>query len=381
MLISRSDRGLLARWWYTIDLPLMFAVFLLMAIGVLFSLAGSPAVADRLGLPHFHFFIRQLIFIIPAVFIFVGVSFFNVRLVRRVAFYGFLAALVLMGAALLFGPEIKGAHRWLDLGFFNFQPSELAKPTFIIVAAWLLAEGRRRPDMPGQVLAWSAFVAVVGLLVLQPDFGQTVLVCLVWAVLLLVYGIAWKYIIGLAGLAVAGALFAYKSFSHVASRIDRFLSPGDGDNFQVDMAMRAFENGALFGTGPGGGAAKRSLPDAHTDFIFAVVGEEFGFLACMVLIALIAFIVFRVLKFAMNEGDSFVALALTGLVSVFSFQAIINMAVNVSLMPAKGMTLPFISYGGSSLLTMAFAMGLVLALTRTRPVVRVQAPHLQAQMA
>jgi len=381
MLISRSDRGLLARWWFTVDLPLMFAVFLLMAIGVVFSLAGSPAVAERLGLDHFHFFIRQLIFMVPAVVIFIGMSFLDVRYVRRIGFYGFIVSLVLMVGALFFGPEIKGAHRWLDLGFFNFQPSELAKPTFIIVASWLLAEGRRRPDMPGQILAWGAFAALAGLLVLQPDFGQTVLVSLVWAVLLLVYGVAWKFILGLAGLAVVGAVFAYKTISHVASRVDRFLNPGEGtDNFQVDMARRAFENGGLFGTGPGGGAAKKSLPDAHTDFIFAVVGEEFGFLACMVLIALVAFIVMRVLKFAMHENDSFVALALTGLVSVFSFQAIINMAVNVSLLPAKGMTLPFISYGGSSLLTMSFAMGLVLALTRTRPVVRVQASHLQAQL-
>ncbi len=381
MLISRTDRGLLARWWFTIDRPLMFAVVLLMAIGVLFSLAGSPAVADRLGLDHFHFFKRQLIFMVPALVILIGASFLDTRLVRRVSIIGFVAALVLMVAAKLFGPEIKGAHRWLDLGFFNFQPSELAKPTFIVVAAFLLAEGRRRDDIPGAVLAWAAFCLVVGLLVIQPDFGQTALICLVWAVMLLVYGIAWRYVFGLIGLAVAGAFVAYKSFSHVASRIDRFLQPGTGDNFQVDMAKKAFENGGLFGTGPGAGAAKRSLPDAHTDFIFAVVGEEFGFIACILLIALVAFIALRVLRFAMEEGDSFVALALTGLVSVFSFQAIINMAVNVSLMPAKGMTLPFISYGGSSLLTMAFAMGLVLALTRTRAVVRVKTEHLQAQLA
>jgi len=383
MLISRSDRGLLARWWYTVDLPLMFAVFLLMAIGVLVSLAGSPAVAERLGLSHFHFFIRQLIFTIPAIFIVVAVSLFDVRTVRRVAFIGFIVSLVLMGVVILFGEEIKGARRWLNFGFFNFQPSELAKPTFIIMVSWLLVEGRRHKAIPGQFLAWTAFAMVIGLLVLQPDFGQAVLICLVWAVLLLVYGIAWKYILGLAGLAVAGAIVAYNTVSHVASRIDRFLKPdaAGSDNFQVDIAMRAFENGALFGTGPGGGAAKRILPDAHTDFIFAVVGEEFGFVACMVLIALVSFIVLRVLKFAMQEGDSFVALALTGLVSIFAFQAIINMAVNVSLLPAKGMTLPFISYGGSSLLTMAFTMGLVLALTRTRPVVRVKTSHLQAQLA
>ncbi len=381
MLISRTDRGLLARWWFTIDRPLMFAVVLLMAIGVLFSLAGSPAVADRLGLDYFHFFKRQLIFMMPALVILIAVSFFDMRLVRRVAIIGFFTALVLMVAAKLFGPEIKGANRWLDLGFFNFQPSELAKPTFIVVAAFLLAEGRRRDDVPGALMAWGAFVILVGLLVLQPDFGQTVLVCLVWAVMLLVYGIKWRYVFGLIGMAVVGAFVAYKTFPHVASRVDRFLEPGTGDNFQVNMANKAFENGGLFGMGPGAGLAKRSLPDAHTDFIFAVVGEEFGFIACMLLIALVAFIALRVLRFAMEEGDSFVALALTGLVSVFSFQAIINMAVNVSLMPAKGMTLPFISYGGSSLLTMAFAMGLVLALTRTRAAVRVKSEHLQAQLA
>ncbi|VAW00539.1 Cell division protein FtsW [hydrothermal vent metagenome] len=380
MLISRSDRGLLSRWWFTVDLPLMFAVFLLMAIGVLFSLAASPAVADRLGLSYFHFFIRQLIFTVPAILIIVGVSFFDVRTVRRVAFYGFILAIILMVATMVFGSEVKGSRRWLDLGLINFQPSELVKPTFIVIASWFLAEGRRRPDMPGQLLAWGSFGLVLGLLVLQPDFGQSVLICLVWAVLLLIYGIAWKYVIGLAGLAVAGGAIAYTSFRHVASRIDRFLNPEAGDNFQVDTAMRAFENGGLFGTGPGGGTAKRTLPDAHTDFIFAVVGEEFGFIASVVLMALIAFITLRVLKFAMKEGDSFVVLATSGLVSIFSFQAIINMAVNVSLLPAKGMTLPFISYGGSSLLTMSFAMGLVLALTRTRPAARVQSPHLRAQM-
>ena len=305
MLINRSDRGLLARWWFTIDRPLMFAIFLLMAMGVLFSLAASPAVAERLNLSHFHFFTRQLLFLVPAIIILIFVSFFDVRTVRRVAFGGFLLALLLMVAALLFGPEIKGAHRWLDLGPFNFQPSELVKPTFIVVAAWLLAEGRRRPDMPGLIVAWGAFLVTLGLLILQPDFGQSVLICLVWAVLLLVYGVAWKLIAGLAGLAAGGAITAYFMFSHVASRVDRFLNPKGSDNFQVDMAMRAFENGSIFGTGPGGGVAKRSLPDAHTDFIFAVVGEEFGFIACMVLIALVAFVTLRVLRFALGDGDSF----------------------------------------------------------------------------
>lgn len=379
MIISRKDRGLLARWWFTIDRPLMFAVFLLMACGVLFSLAASPGVAERLKLPYFHFVERQLIFIVPATAILLAVSFMEHRLLRRVALFGFGLAVVGMLAAFFIGPEIKGARRWIDLGLANFQPSELAKPTFILIAAWLLAEGRRKQDMPGQVLAWAAFGLFVGLLVLQPDFGQTALVGLVWAVMLLVYGISWWWIAALGGMGVAGAFTAYFTSSHVASRVDRFLKPGSGDTYQVDMAQRAFENGGLFGAGPGGGIIKRSLPDSHTDFIFSVVGEEFGLIACLVLMALIAFVALRVLRAAMADGDSFVVLALTGLVSMFSFQAIINMAVNVSLMPAKGMTLPFISYGGSSLLTMAFAMGAVLALTRMRPQAGLSAIQLRAQ--
>ncbi|HHI81891.1 MAG TPA: cell division protein FtsW, partial [Rhizobiales bacterium] len=298
-----------------------------------------------------------------------------------VSLWAFAGSLALMAAAILFGPEIKGAHRWLDLGPVNLQPSELAKPAFIVAAAWFLAEGRRKPDIPGQLFAWGSFALFAGLLVVQPDFGQTALVCMVWAVMLLVYGIRWRYVFGLAGMGMAGAVAAYEMIPHVASRVDRFLSPGKGDTFQVDTAMRAFENGGLWGTGPGGGAAKLSLPDAHTDFIFAVIGEEFGLIACMVLIALVAFVALRVLRLAMAEADSFVALALTGLVSVFSFQAIINMAVNVSLMPAKGMTLPFISYGGSSLIAMAFAMGLVMALTRTRPGGHSVSPSLTAHLA
>ena len=381
MLISRSDRGLVARWWFTIDKGLMFAVFLLMAAGVLFSLAASPPVAQRIGLDYFHFFNRQLAFLLPAAVVFVATSFLDMNQVRRVSLWAFAGSLALMAAAILFGPEIKGAHRWLDLGPVNLQPSELAKPAFIVAAAWFLAEGRRKPDIPGQLFAWGSFALFAGLLVVQPDFGQTALVCMVWAVMLLVYGIRWRYVFGLAGMGMAGAVAAYEMIPHVASRVDRFLSPGKGDTFQVDTAMRAFENGGLWGTGPGGGAAKLSLPDAHTDFIFAVIGEEFGLIACMVLIALVAFVALRVLRLAMAEADSFVALALTGLVSVFSFQAIINMAVNVSLMPAKGMTLPFISYGGSSLIAMAFAMGLVMALTRTRPGGHSVSPSLTAHLA
>jgi len=268
--------------------------------------------------------------------------------------------------ALFFGPEIKGAHRWIDIGPINLQPSEFAKPAFVVVVAWFLAESSRRPEMPGQLIAFVLAGLFVSLLVLQPDFGQTALVILTFGAMLLIYGIPWVAVLGLGGLAVMGLVAAYFLVPHVQSRIDRFLSPDKGDTFQVDTAMEAFRNGGLMGAGPGGGDAKLVLPDAHTDFTFAVVGEEFGLIACLVLMALFAFVVLRVLVRAKSEPDPFAALALSGLALVFGFQAVINMGVNTALLPAKGMTLPFISYGGSSLLGMAFGMGLVLALGRRR---------------
>ncbi len=364
MLIRRSDRGILASWWFTVDWLLMTAVLMLMAAGALFSLAASPPVAARIGLDSFHFFTRQLIFLAPAIAVMIAVSFLKPKQVWRVSFGAYLAGLALMVAAMMVGPEIKGAHRWIDLGPFNLQPSELVKPAFVVSASWLMALGLKRPEVPGALVAWGLFAVFLGLLLMQPDFGQAVLICAVWGVMLLVHGIPWVFVGGLAMLGLAGAVGAYFSFDHVASRVNRFIFPDGGDTFQVDQATRAFENGGLLGTGPAGGSAKRSLPDAHTDFIFAVVGEEFGFIACAVLIGLVMFIVVRVLKKSLDGHDPFAVLAMSGLITIFGFQAIINMAVNVSLMPAKGMTLPFISYGGSSLIAMAFGIGLILALGR-----------------
>jgi cell division protein FtsW len=366
MLLGRSDRGLLAQWWFTVDRGLMFAVLLLMASGVLVSMAASPPVADRIGADTFHFIKGQLFYLTFAVPVLVALSFVPPRLVRRAGLGVFLGALALMVLALFFGPEIKGAHRWIDIGPVNLQPSEFAKPAFVVVAAWFLAEHTRRPDMPGHVVAGIMAALFIGLLVMQPDFGQTALVILTFGAMLLIYGISWFTVLGLGSLAVAGLALAYEFVPHVQSRIDRFLSPDKGDTFQVDTAMQAFRNGGFMGTGPGGGEAKLVLPDAHTDFSFAVVGEEFGLVACLLLMALFAFVVLKILARARNEPDPFAALALSGLAMIFGFQAIINMGVNTALLPAKGMTLPFISYGGSSLLGMAFGMGLVLALGRRR---------------
>ncbi len=378
MLVSRSDRGLLARWWFTVDRPLLSAVLLLMAAGVLISMAASPPVAERIGLDSFHFIKSQLFYLVIAVGLLVSVSFMDVIWARRLALLTFVAMLALMVAALFFGPEIKGAHRWINIGPINLQPSEIAKPAFVTVAAFFLAEHVRRPEMPGHFIAYGLFVVFVGLLVMQPDFGQTLLTVATFGVMLLVFGIAWRVIFALLGLAVGGGVLAYFTVPHVTSRIDRFLNPDKGDTFQVDTAIQAFNNGGLLGTGPGAGEAKLVLPDAHTDFSFAVVGEEFGFVACLALMAVFFYIIQRVLRRAKGESDPFAALAMTGLAAMFGLQACINMGVNVALLPAKGMTLPFISYGGSSLIGTALAMGLVLALARRQPALHVSPAGWQA---
>jgi cell division protein FtsW len=371
MLIGRTDRGLLASWWFTVDRLLLTAVLLLMSAGVLISMAASPPVAERLGLDPFHFFNNQLLYLGPAVLVLLATSLGTPLQARRLSMLVFLGSLALMAAALHFGPEIKGAHRWIEIGPISLQPSEFAKPAFIVVAAWLLAENTRRPDMPGHVFAFMFAAAFIGLLIVEPDFGQTVLMMLVFSAMLLIYGIPWTVIVGLVGACAGGVVFAYEKVPHVASRIDRFLNPDKGDSFQVDTATQAFQNGGLLGTGPGGGEAKLILPDAHTDFTFAVVGEEFGLVACLILMGLFAFIIARIIRRAAVEPDPFPALAMSGLIIVFGLQAVINMGVNVSLLPAKGMTLPFISSGGSSLIGMAFAMGLVLSLARRRSVAEI----------
>ncbi len=369
-LISRSDRGLVARWWFTVDWPLMSAILILMATGVMVSMAASPPVAARIGLDTMHFVKSQLFYIAFAAASLLTLSFFTETWVRRLGVAIFIGAIGAMIAALFIGPEIKGAHRWLDVGPISIQPSEFAKPSFVIVMSWLIAEHLRRPDMPARHLAIGVAVAFVGLLVLQPDFGQAALVTLTLGSMLMIAGMSWVLV---AAFAVASSLAVYLAYSlvpHVTSRIDRFLYPDKGDSFQIDTALEAFGRGGFVGTGPGGGQAKLVLPDAHTDFTLAVIGEEYGAVACIMLVALFFFVVMRVFVRAKREENVFPALALAGLGTLFGLQACINMGVNVALLPAKGMTLPFISYGGSSLLGSALTMGLVLALGRSSSLTR-----------
>jgi cell division protein FtsW len=366
-LISRSDRGLLARWWFTVDRPLFSATLLLMAVGVLVSMAASPPVATRIGLEPYHFVKNQLFFLVLAAIGMLIISFMDRNWVRRLGLAGFAGGIVLMWLALKFGPEIKGAHRWIDIGPLNLQPSELAKPCFVVAFAWLLAERIRMPDMPGHWMAYACAGVFLLSLVIQPDFGQAALVVATIGAMLLVYGIPWVVIFGLAGAGAAAVALSYALVPHVASRIDRFLNPEKGDTFQVDTSMQAFHNGGVLGAGPGGGTAKLVLPDAHTDFTFSVVGEEFGLMACLAIMGLFLFIIVRALRTAKREKDPFAALAMAGVTSMFAIQASINMGVNVALLPAKGMTLPMISSGGSSLLGTAAAIGFLLALGRHNP--------------
>jgi cell division protein FtsW len=278
----------------------------------------------------------------------------------------------------LFGAEIKGARRWLVLFGMNVQPSEFLKPAFVILIAWLFGESAKRPDMPANTFALLMLLMVVTLLVLQPDFGQTMLVVLVWSALFFVAGMRMVWVFGIAGIAGAGLLAAYYTVPHVARRIQHFLNPATGDTFNIDIATESFMRGGWFGRGPGEGTVKRILPESHTDFVFAVAAEEFGVALCLVLVALYTFVVIRGLARAMRNDDHFVRFAAAGLAILFGSQAAINIAVNIHLIPAKGMTLPFISYGGSSMISLAYTIGMLLALTREQPGAAMLAPDLSA---
>ena len=363
---SRTDRGAVANWWWTIDRWFLAAFLVLMVLGIVLSFAASPAVAERIGLEEFHFVSRQIVYMLPAVGAMLAVSFLDDRQIRRLALAMLLVSLALMVAALFVGVEVKGSRRWISLLGVSVQPSEFMKPAFVVICAWLFAEHARQPDIPGNLFATILLVLVVVLLVAQPDLGQTMLVLGTWAAMFFMAGMPWLWIGLLGAVGAVGAVGAYSFFPHVAGRIDRFWT-GEGDNFQTEMGREAIVRGGWFGQGPGEGTIKRVLPDSHTDFIFSVAGEEFGIVLCLLLVALFAFIVLRGLTIALKEHDDFTRFSVAGLVILFGFQSIINIGVNLQLLPAKGITLPFISYGGSSLVAMAISMGMVLALTRRKP--------------
>ena len=366
-MLSREERNPLSEWWWTVDRLLLSSIIALMLSGVILSLAASPPVATRIGLDPFHFFNHHVLFLLPSLVVLIGVSFMTPRQIRRSALIVFAVSITLIVVTLLIGPEVKGSRRWITLLGLNVQASESAKPAFVVIAAWLFAESARRPEMPATSMALVLLLMLVSLLVMEPDFGQTMLILMVWGALFFIAGMRMIWVTGLACAAGAGLFGAYVFVPHVAGRIKRFMNPGSGDTFQVDTAMEAFYNGGWFGLGPGEGVAKRSLPDSHTDFVFAVAAEEFGIILCLALLALFAFIVIRALSRAYASEDMFARFAASGLAIMFGVQAAINMSVNLQLIPAKGMTLPFISYGGSSIVSLAYGVGMLLALTRLRP--------------
>ena len=366
MMVSRAQRGPLSEWWWTIDRGLLGALMALIVVGMVMSFAASPPVAERIGLEPFHFTKRHAVFALLAVGTLLGTSYLSPRQARRVALVMLVGALVMMVLTLVFGTEVKGSRRWLSIAGFTVQPSEFMKPGFVVLCAWLFAQGQRSREVPGNLFALVLLVLVSVLLLAQPDLGQTMLTLAVWGMMFFMAGMPWLWVILLGAVGAGGLVFAYFLFPHVAARIDRFVT-GEGDNFQVDTATEAIVSGSWLGKGPGEGTVKGILPDSHTDFVFAVVAEEFGIAMGLVVLALFAFIVLRALVIAMRERDTFVRLAVSGLAMMFAFQALINIGVNLRLLPAKGMTLPFVSSGGSSMLALALGMGIMLALARTRP--------------
>ena len=364
--VARNDTSLFGHWWWTVDRWTLAAVATLIGFGVILILAASPAAGQRIGLDGFYLAQRHLALLPPALALMFTVSLLSPRWVKRIAVIGFAAAILLCLLTLFVGAEIKGATRWITLAGFSLQPSEILKPTFAVVCAWMFAHGAKDPTFPGAWITAGLGLLSVALLMLQPDVGQTFVLTAVWSVQFFLAGLPmlWVALIAVsAALALTGAYFV---LPHVAQRIDSFLDPSAGDRYQIQRSMEAFMNGGLFGRGPGEGTVKGLLPDAHSDFIFAVAGEELGLLACLVIVALFAFVVLRGFSRAFHDNSLFVLLATAGLLTQVGLQSLINMASSLHLIPTKGMTLPFISYGGSSLLALALTLGMVLALTRRR---------------
>jgi cell division protein FtsW len=363
---ARTDTSILGRWWWTVDRWSLAAIALLIGFGTLLALASSPAVAERIGVDELHFVKRHLALLPLAIGLIVGVSLLIPVQIRRLACVGFAGCLVLLLLTPLIGTEIKGSYRWISVAGFSLQASEFVKPTFAVATAWLLSEAARDRRFPGLPLAIGAFAAVVVLLLLQPDLGQTFVVTSVWLAQMFLAGMPLWLVLGGIAASVGGLIGAYLMLPHVTSRIDRFIDPSSGDTYQIDRSLEAFNNGGLFGRGPGEGVVKNHLPDAHADFVFAVAGEELGLVVSLLVVGLFAFIVLRGFGRALSEQSLFVLIATAGLMTQFGLQALVNMGSSLQLLPTKGMTLPFISYGGSSMLAIALGLGMALALTRRR---------------
>jgi cell division protein FtsW len=367
-LFKRSDTSPLAEWWRTVDKGLIAAALILLGAGMVLSLAAGPAAASRIGYDDPYYFVwRQAGFAAAATLVLLGSSLLDAVWARRLCGLLFVVCFLMMAALLLFGHEAKGATRWLRVWGTTFQPSEIVKPALVVLLAWLLAQRERFPTGPWAVIAFSFYGVTMGLLLLQPDVGQAALLTVAFIIVFFVSGLPWHWaaIFAVGGTALGALLYAI--VPHVRLRVNSFLSPTEYDTFQIDRAREAIERGGLFGVGPGEGTIKRALPDAHTDFIYSVAGEEFGLALLALLTLMFAVITIKGVVEASKQKDVYQRAAGVGLYAIFGLQAAVNMSVNLSLIPPKGMTLPLVSSGGSSLLGSALTLGLALALTRKQP--------------
>lgn len=361
---SRNSKSLISNWWWTIDRTLLFCISALLLIGVFLLFTASPAVATRIGYDSFYFVKRQLMFLPIAYGGILFLSMQRMRSIRRFAIIAYIFFMFLLVLTLFMGYETKGASRWIRIFGFSLQASEFVKPVFIILSAWLFDGQMKNKDFPGNILAVVTFGATLGLIIFQPDFSTSFMISVVWIFQFFLSGISMSLILILGGALIVIVTFAYFTFDHVYNRVQQFLDSENNIGYQVKKSLDAFENGFIFGTGPGEGVVKLNIPDSHTDFIFAVAGEEFGIILCMIIIGLILTIIIRSMLISIRENNQFIMLAVSGLAASFGLQSIINIASTTYLIPTTGMTLPLISYGGSSIMATALTMGMLLALTR-----------------
>ncbi|MDH5721996.1 MAG: putative lipid II flippase FtsW [Alphaproteobacteria bacterium] len=375
--LSRTDRSVLGRWWWTVDRMMLFLVLILALFGVAMVATASPSVAQRIGLEDYHFLFRHLAFLVVSVVLILALSFVEPRMILRIFTILFILSVLAIIAVLFVGQEIKGATRWVHFLGVSVQPSEFLKPSFSVIAAWLVAKQQESmsgggSDDEGKIgfhgfnITVLIYICLIALLLMQPDLGMSVVLTCIFAVQIFLAGLRFRYLAVLGGVGVGGLGLAYLFLDHVRGRIDCFIDPSSRDCEQVERSLDSFRNGGLFGTGPGQGEEKLLLPDAHADFIFSVLAEEMGAISTILVIGLFALILLRGIRRLMDNGDIFSVLAVGGLLTMFGVQAIVHMGSSVSLLPAKGMTLPFISYGGSSLLSTSMAFGIILALTRSK---------------
>ena len=364
-IFDRRHLNFIKKWWLDIDKVNFMIVLSIMIFGLMMTASSGSAIAKRIDVDKFFFLKKQLFFFFIAIFLLATISFLDQEKIKFFALFGLMASIALLCLVLVFGVEAKGSKRWISILGFTLQPSEFSKTFFVIFNAFLLHRFYREKWQIKYGFSAALFFMLALLLILQPDFGMTIIFAALWSVQVFLAGIPLYFIVAIAGFAVFGGFGAYFALPHVQDRINRFIN-SDEKNYQVERSLDAFVNGSFFGEGPGNGVVKNFIPDAHTDFVFAVIAEEYGLLSCIILLVVFSYLITRIVRRALDEEDRFVYLSLCGLMMQFTMQVIINIGVSLRLFPTKGMTLPFISYGGSSMMSMAICFGLILALTKRK---------------